>query len=67
MVRIRWPTGSCSASSQPSRRTFTTARQDQPFHIDHVFAPSAWADGAAVESGDFDTWVAIRVAATTSR
>lgn len=45
-------------SEQPSEATyFHHRRQDQPFHIDHVFVPAAWADRAKVEVGDFDTWV----------
>ncbi len=30
----------------------------QGFHIDHVWVPAEWAEGAEVRIGDFDTWVA---------
>ncbi|MCZ2817891.1 endonuclease/exonuclease/phosphatase family protein [Modestobacter sp. VKM Ac-2984] len=36
---------------------FHQRRQDQPFHIDHVFLPVAWADAAKVEVGEFAGWV----------
>ncbi|MGY1690385.1 endonuclease/exonuclease/phosphatase family protein [Geodermatophilus sp. SYSU D01105] len=33
-------------------------RHEMQFHIDHVVVPTEWADGAKVEIGDFETWVA---------
>ncbi|MCZ2826654.1 MULTISPECIES: endonuclease/exonuclease/phosphatase family protein [unclassified Modestobacter] len=46
------------AGERPAEPTyFHHRRQDDPFDIDHVFLPTAWADAAAVEVGDFDTWV----------
>ncbi|MGY1842059.1 endonuclease/exonuclease/phosphatase family protein [Modestobacter sp. SYSU DS0875] len=44
---------------QPTEPTyFHHRRQDQPFHIDHVFVPLAWASDATAEVGDFDVWIA---------
>jgi endonuclease/exonuclease/phosphatase family metal-dependent hydrolase len=28
------------------------------FHIDHIWLPAGWTDGAKVEAGDFETWIA---------
>ena len=46
------------AGQQPAEATyFQHRRSDRPFHIDHVFVPTAWTDGVQVEVGDFATWV----------
>ncbi len=33
-------------------------RRELGFHIDHIWLPAPWADGAKVDVGDFDTWIA---------
>ncbi|SDM41538.1 Endonuclease/Exonuclease/phosphatase family protein [Geodermatophilus siccatus] len=33
-------------------------RRERGFHIDHIWLPADWADGAKVDVGDFDTWIA---------
>jgi endonuclease/exonuclease/phosphatase (EEP) superfamily protein YafD len=44
---------------RPIEATYYQHRQsDRPFHLDHLFLPAEWADGAKVEVGDFDAWVA---------
>ena len=35
-----------------------TRRKDGPvYHIDYVFAPSNWLDGADIELGGYDKWI----------
>jgi len=35
-------------------------KRDQPFHIDHVFVPEAWAEDVSVTVGGYDDWVATK-------
>lgn len=47
------------AGELPAEATYYQhRRRELPFHIDHVVLPTAWADDAKVEVGDFDTWIA---------
>jgi exonuclease III len=45
---------------QPLEATYYQRRHGEVsgFHIDHIWLPAAWADGAKVDVGDFDTWIA---------
>lgn len=47
------------AGEQPTEATYHQhRRRELPFHIDHFMLPTSWTDGAKVEVGDFDTWIA---------
>jgi hypothetical protein len=35
-------------------------REDQPFHIDHVFVPEEWASQLSMTVGGYDRWIASR-------
>lgn len=35
-------------------------REDQTFHIDHVFVPEAWTPGMQMQVGSFDDWAGSR-------
>ena len=37
---------------------FHWRKENQPFHIDHVFVPRAWAQGISLDIGTYDEWVA---------
>jgi exodeoxyribonuclease-3 len=48
-----------SDDEEPAEPTyFHEWKREKPFHIDRVLLPVSWVSGAAVEVGDFDTWVA---------
>lgn len=42
----------------PEPTYFHHWKRDRPFHIDHVLLPTTWAQGAVVQVGDYETWVA---------
>jgi endonuclease/exonuclease/phosphatase (EEP) superfamily protein YafD len=47
------------ADEPPVEATYYHHRKrERPFHIDHIWMPAEWADGAKVDVGDFDTWIA---------
>ncbi|WP_097195830.1 hypothetical protein [Blastococcus aggregatus] len=45
---------------EPTEPTYYQSRlgEVRGFHIDHIWLPVEWADGAAVHVGDHDTWIA---------
>jgi endonuclease/exonuclease/phosphatase family metal-dependent hydrolase len=47
------------ADEPPVEATYYHHRKrERPFHIDHIWLPAEWTDGAKVDVGDFDTWIA---------